>query len=135
MKLAIDIESKTTQKVGVIPEIIIEFYQIKCSSLNVYMPPGVLKHLKRKGHWNDFLKYFESIPEMISSPDYVGQNPKEPNTVELYKVVNDHVIIPIKLNKENGLFMSSFYILDNGRDKINKRLRVGRIRPFSDFTN
>jgi hypothetical protein len=134
MQITINPYATDTQLVGIIPECIITYYSIQCASLEVYMPPGVLKHLKRRGHWNDFLTYHQDIPDMIANPDYAGQNPKEPNTVEIYKVVNDHVLLPIKLNTANGLFLSSFYILDNGADKIQKRLRVGRIHPFSFFT-
>ena len=71
---------------------------------------------------------------MIANPDYGGQNPKEKETVELYKVVSDHVLLAIKTSPSTGLFLGSFYILDNGIDKINKRLRVGRIHPFSFFS-
>jgi|SRR4051794_18591682 hypothetical protein len=134
MTMIINPNSIDTQLVGVIPECIINYYSIQCTSLEVYMPPGVLKHLKKKGHWNDFVTYHQDIPSMIATPDYAGQNPKEPNTVEIYKIVNDHVILPIKLNTDSGLFLSSFYILDNGADKIKKRLRAGRIHPFSLFT-
>lgn len=119
---------------GIIPECIIKHYSIQCASLEVYMPPGVMKHLRSHNHWNDFITYYQDIPGMIATPDYAGQNPKEPNTVEIYKVLNDHVILPIKLNAESGLFMSSFYILDNGPDKIQKRLRSRRIHPFSTFS-
>lgn len=133
MTININPNSTTTQLVGVIPDCIIKHYALQCNSYEVYMPPGVLKHLKKRGHWNDFVTYHQDIPDMIANPDYAGQNPKEPNSVEIYKVINDHVILPIQLNTESGLFLSSFYILDNGADKIIKRLRSGRIHPFSFF--
>lgn len=133
MTIEINIHATEVQIVGVIPESIINHYSIHCKSLEVYMPPGVLKHLHKRGHWNDFVTYHQEIPNIIALPDYVGQNPKESNTVEIYKVINDHVILPIKLNEESGLFLSSFYILDNGADKIIKRLRTKRIHPFSTF--
>ncbi|WP_269920357.1 PBECR3 domain-containing polyvalent protein [Caldifermentibacillus hisashii] len=129
----IDLNATDTQLVGYIPKSIIDYYSIECAGLEVYMPPGVLKHLKKRGHWDDFVTYHTVIPDMIANPDYAGQNPKELNTVELYKVVNDHVILPIKLNEKNGLFLSSFFILDNGPNKIQRRLRTGRIYSFSFF--
>jgi len=133
MTINIDPNSTDTQLVGIIPDCIIKHYSLQCNSYEVYMPPGVLKHLKKKGHWNDFVTYHQDIPNMIANPDYAGQNPKEPGTVEIYKIVNDHVLLPIKLNADSGLFLSSFYILDNGAAKIIKRLRSGRIHPFSFF--
>lgn len=135
MTINININATETQLVGIIPECIINHYSIQCASLEVYMPPGVLKHLQKRNHWNDFLTYHQDIPGMIAAPDYAGQNPKEPHTIEIYKVLNDHVILPIKLNAESGLFMGSFYILDNGASKIQGRLRSKRIHPFSTFTN
>ncbi|MFJ7842210.1 hypothetical protein ACIQXG_22565 [Lysinibacillus sphaericus] len=80
------------------------------------------------------MAYYQDIPSIITNPDYAGQNPKEPDTIEIYKALSDSVILPIKLNTENGLFLSSFYILDNGIDKIQKRLRSGRIHPMPFFT-
>lgn len=122
-----------TQLVGIIPESIINYYSIECSNLNVYMPPGVLKHLKKRRHWNDFVKYHQYIPNMIANPDYVGQNPNKPNTLELYKVMNGHILLPIKLNTVTGLFLSSFYRLNNGPNIILQRFRNGRIHPFPFF--
>ncbi len=71
---------------------------------------------------------------MISNPDYAGQNPREPNSVELYKMVDEYVLIAIKLNPRTGLFLGSFFKLDNGPQKIRKRLRSKRIYEFSFFT-
>ncbi|MFF5996535.1 plasmid-related protein [Lysinibacillus sp. KU-BSD001] len=133
MTYQINPTSTETQIIGLVPQCIIDYYSLKCASAEVYLPPGVLKHLKKRGHWDDFIKYYEDIPAMIALPDYVGQNPKEPHTIEIYKVIADHVILPIKLNEADGMFMSSFYILDNGADKIAKRLRTGRLHPYSHF--
>lgn len=132
-KIIIDPYSKRYQLVGVIPECIIKHYGLQCNSYEVHMAPGLLKHLKKRGHWDDFLLYYQEIPDMISNPDYAGQNPKEPNSVELYKMVDEYVLIAIKMNPETGLFLGSFYELDNGPEKIKKRLRSRRIYEFSFF--
>jgi hypothetical protein len=133
MEIKVDPNSKETQLVGILPEVLTKYYGLVCESHEVYMPPGVLKHLKKRRHWDDFIKYYNDIPDMISQPDYAGQNPKEPNTVELYKVLADRVLIAIKMNPANGLFLGSFYVLDNGEEKIKGRLRTKRIYPFSFF--
>lgn len=125
--------STVTQLVGIVPECIVKHYGIQCNDYEVHMPPGVLKHLKKRGHWQDFMAYHQDLPDMIANPDYAGQNPKEPDSVELYKVLGDHILIAIKLNPSSGLFLGSFYTLDNGASKIQKRLRTGRIHPFSFF--
>ncbi|AQX56681.1 hypothetical protein BC359_20940 (plasmid) [Priestia flexa] len=125
-------DSTVTQLVGIVPECIVKHYGLQCSNYEVHMPPGVLKHLKNRGHWDDFMAYHQDLPDMIANPDYAGQNPKEPNSVELYKVLGEHILVAIKLNS-SGLFLGSFYTLNNGENKIQGRLRTGRIHPFSFF--
>ncbi|WP_343754342.1 plasmid-related protein [Lentibacillus halophilus] len=122
-----------SQLVGIIPKVIVKYYGIKCSSYEVYLPPGVLKHLKKRGHWDDFIKYHENLPNMISSPDYAGQNPDEPDSVELYSIMGDRILIAIKLKPSTDLFLGTFFILKNGDKKIQGRLNTGRIHPFSSF--
>jgi hypothetical protein len=131
--ITINPNATVTQLVGYVPEAVIKHYCINCSSYEVFMPPGVLKHLQKRGHWADFLKYHADIPHMISNPDYAGQNPKEPDSIELYKVMSDHVLLAIKMNPSTGLFLGSFYTLDNGAKKIQARLGTRRIHPFSFF--
>lgn len=133
MTIQINPYATGTQLVGIVPESIINYYSINCSSNEVYMPPGVLKHLKKRGHWTEFMMYHKDIPSMISNPDYAGQNPKEPDSIELYKVIGDYILIAIKLNPSSGLFLGSFYTLDDGINKVQRRLRIGRIHPFSFF--
>ena len=133
MTIIINPYATVTQIVGQVPISVVNYYSIQSIRNDVYLPPGVLKHLQKRGHWPDFLKYHQDIPNIISTPDYAGQNPKEPGTIELYKTMSDHVLLAIKMNPTTGLFIGSFYTLDNGASKIQKRLRVGRIFPFSHF--
>lgn len=37
------------------------------------------------------------IPEIINVPDYIGVNPKEPNSIELVKVIEKDVLVAINL--------------------------------------
>ena len=122
-----------SQLVGVLPEVLMLHYNLSCESPEVLMPPGVLKHLKKRGHWDAFLQYYQDIPSIIASPDYAGQNSKEPDSVELYKVLDDHILIAIKMNPQKSLFLGSFYELDNAEKKISGRLRTHRIYPFHYF--
>lgn len=129
----IDPNSQQVQTVGRLPDSIIKNYNLSCPSNEVLMYPGVIKHLKKRDHYSMFLTYHEQIPDIITSPDYVGQNPKEPNSIELYKVLDDHLLIAIKLDPQGYFFLSSFYDLNNGEHKIQKRLASGRIVEFSSL--
>lgn len=67
---------------------------------------------------------------MLKNSDYVGQNPKEPNSIELYKQIG-YVLIADKLDPSGYLYLSSMYELNNGEHKIKARLKSGRIVPFT----
>ncbi|WP_338657119.1 plasmid-related protein (plasmid) [Sporosarcina psychrophila] len=134
-KIIINPYSTDTQQVGVLPKCLVTYYQLPYTTLDVWMPPGVLKHLKKRGHWEDLLAHHLIIPSAIENPDFAGQNPREPNSLELYKIIDDHLLIAIKMSPEKDLFLGSFYKLDNGQEKIQKRLRTGRIHPFDFFLN
>jgi len=95
----------------------------------VYIYPGAIKHIKKKhpGIWE---QYGHSIPLILREPDYIGKNPKEPNSIELYKQLGDHLLLAIKLDPTGYLFVSSLYDLKNAPAKIQKRLASKRIVPY-----
>jgi hypothetical protein len=128
----VDPNSTDTQCVGILPKKIIKKYGLSCPSDEVYMYPGAIKHIK-KNHAATFALYYDKIPDIISNPDYVGQNPKEPKSVELYKLITDYLLVAIKLDPSGYFYLSTFYDLNNGQTKISKRLRSGRIVPFSSI--
>ena len=129
----IDPNCAETQCVGEIPASIIKKYNLQCPSNEVLMYPGAIKHIKKK-HAATFVLYYERIPEIICNPDYVGQNPKEPQSIEMYKYLDEHFLVAIKLDPTGYFFLSTFYDLNNGQNKIAKRLRSGRIVPFSSIS-
>lgn len=96
------------------------------------MFPGAIKHIKKR-HPGILESFGHLIPEIIEFPDYVGQSPRHPNSVELIKVVSEHLLLAIKLDPSGYLFVSSFYELNNGPYKIKKRLRSGRLVRFTDL--
>jgi hypothetical protein len=94
-KIIIDPYSTDTQQLGVLPKCLVTYYQLPYTTLDVWMPPGVLKHLKKRGHWEDLMEHHLIIPSAIEKPDFAGQNPREPNSLELYKIIDDHLLIAI----------------------------------------
>lgn len=129
-KYVIDPASTTRQVVGVLPASVINgLLGTTLPAVDVIMYSGFVKHVKRK-HPGIFEQYSYLIPDIIESPDYVGQNPKEPGSVELYKAVGS-LLLAIKLDPSGYLYLSSFYELQNGTHKIQKRLKSGRIVPYT----
>lgn len=97
----------------------------------VYIYPGTIKHVKKRhpGVWE---KHGQSLPDIISTPDFIGVNPREPNSMELYKYINDTMLLAIKLDPTGYMFVSSLYDLHNAPTKIHKRLASGRIVRYSN---
>lgn len=118
--------------VGTLPQVIIDEYELKCDSNDVQMHPGVIKHIKRK-HPGIYEQYSVNMKDIIENPDYVGRNPTEPNSVELIKLIDKHILIAVKLDPSGYLFLSSMYDMHNGPVKIEKRLNSKRLKPFKDL--
>ncbi|WP_134687547.1 PBECR3 domain-containing polyvalent protein [Brevibacillus migulae] len=95
----------------------------------VWMYPGLKKHVMKQ-HPGIFEAYHQYIPDVIESPDYIGQNPKEPNSVEFIKQISDTILLAIKLDPSGYLYVSTFFDLKNATVKINKRLASGRLKPY-----
>ena len=93
----------------------------------IFQSSGLIAHVKKR-HPKD-VHLVSSIPLVISSPDYVGKNPKENSSIELVKVLSDNVMVCVKLDDKKGiLYVASVYTLSAG--KINNRLNSGRLKKF-----
>lgn len=95
----------------------------------IYQSSGLITHIKKR-HPN-LLKYVSNIPDIIISPDYIGVNPKEPESIELIRRYEKNILVAIKLDKkDNYLYVASLY--DISEAKITKRLEAGRIKKIID---
>ncbi len=124
----IQIEEKktTTQKVGELREDIKTLLKLSKESQKIIIYPGVIKHIKRK-HPHAFKHYFHKIPEIIASPDYVGITARNYVRIEYIKRFKDPVLVALKYDDHQNLFVSSMYIIEESR--VEKRLEIERIVP------
>ena len=118
--------------IGTLPEIIIETYGLDCASPEVKLFPGAIKHMMKR-HPGIYETYGNFLQTIIEEPDFVGQNPKEPNSVELIKRLGEDLLIAVKLDPSGYLFLSTMYELNNGEYKIANRLRSGRLKTFDSL--
>ena len=107
-----------------------QFNAISGSTLpcgTIYQSPGFATHIKKRHP--SCLKYIERVSDIISSPDYIGHNPKEPNSIELVAVLDENIQLAIKLDTKDGyLYVASLYDVPQG--KIDRRLAGGRLKKF-----
>lgn len=95
--------------------------------LDIYRDDGLTKHIAVR-HPN-CLQYLSKINAILTTPDYIGSNPKEPNSIELIKLFEDNIQIAIKLDVQNGYYYIAT-LHEVSADKISKRLNNGRLKKF-----
>lgn len=91
----------------------------------IYQSYGLRAHIQKR-HPNE-LNNLGYVPSIILDPDYVGKNPREPDSIELVKVLSGNIMVCIKLDQnENYLFVASVFEISEG--KLNNRLNSGRLK-------
>lgn len=94
---------------------------------DIVQSSGLAVHVQ-KHHPNE-VGNLALVPQIISAPDYIGHNPKEPNSIELVKVLSANVMVCVKLNADAAYhYVASVYEISNG--KLQKRIQSGRLKKF-----
>lgn len=117
-----------TQNIGSIRNEILDILELAVENREIVIYPGAVRHIKRR-HPHAFKIYFNKIPEVIQSPDYVGMSSQNPQRIELVKKYKDNILVALKLDGDQHLFVSSMYIIEENR--IDKRVAYGRLEPVS----
>lgn len=86
-----------------------------------------ITHMKEK-HPNDYQKYGKYIPQILSQPDYVGQNPKDGSIeyVKEFKVNNDFVKVAVRVSGQGKLYARSLYVLKPSR--VQNFIKAGTLK-------
>lgn len=88
---------------------------------------GLKVHIRK--HHPGLLSEMGKIPQIIACPDYVGVNPKEPNSIELVKVLDQNLKVCVKLDQKGGhLFVASLYNITEA--KLLKHIQSGRLKQY-----
>lgn len=126
----IDINANKNQIVGQLNIVAIKALTlVEFPTAEVWMYSGAIRHVK-KYHPGIMERYGHLISDIIASPDFVGKNPSNPGSIEMVKFVDQHVLLAIDLDPSGYLYVSSFYDLNNGPEKLKKRLASGRWVPY-----
>ena len=98
----------------------------------IYQSYGLRAHIQKRHPAS--VEEIHLIPKIIAEPDYVGKHPKEPNSLELVKVIDGNVMVCIKLDKREGyLFVASMFEISAG--KLRNRLNSGRLKQLTKITD
>ena len=91
-----------------------------------------IDHIQRE-HPNEYEKYIDLIPKIISVPDFIGQNPKD-GSIEYIKSFpisgGNYVKLAVRISGDGHLFARSLYeILDR---TVKRRLENGMLKSLTD---
>lgn len=97
--------------------------------LGIYHSNGLYAHVqKRHPHC---LKFIDKLDRIIANPDYIGENPKEPNSIELIKHMGENVMVAVKLDSVGKYYyVASIYNIT--QSKIERRLYSGRLKKYKN---
>ena len=123
-KINLDKMSRQTQLVGYISHEMIKDLQLNITHEEIIIYPGAIKHIRER-HPYTFKKYFYKLAEIIQSPDYIGVSDKDSKRIELIKKYKDHVLVALKVEENNTVFISSMYIITE--NAIEKRVEAGKL--------
>ena len=114
-------------EVGIYAEYYNRILDIDLPILKIVQSKGLKIHIQKR-HPN-VIGYLPNIPDIITEPDYIGTNPKEPNSIELVKISQDTIKLAIKLDIDNDYyFVASLY--DITKSKLDKHIESGRLKKY-----
>ena len=79
------------------------------------------------------IKYIDSIPDIVSNPDYIGINKKNNGeySIDFVKKLKINVLVAVRLdNKSNYLYIATVH--DIQESKLLRRLHSGRLKKLTE---
>lgn len=119
--------------VGLYDETFNSYLPFTFSPNMIYQSSGLQKHIQKRHP--ECLCYLPMLPDIISSPDYIGINPneKEPS-FELVKRFDKNIQIGIKFDCKNKyLYVATLHTITTG--KINHGIDNGRLKKIDKQKN
>lgn len=116
------------EKVALITEHIESLLKIPIAEdRNIYLGPSNIAHMLRS-HPEDYARYGEYIPDILSSPDYVGINPKDGSIeyVKEFTVDSKYVKVAVRISAGDKYYARSIYSLNTNR--VNNFIRDNKLK-------
>ncbi len=82
----------------------------------IYLGDSNIAHMVSR-HPADYAKYGQYIPQILASPDYVGQNPADGSIeyVKDFQINGEFVKVAVRLSGGGALYARSLYVLNPKR--------------------
>ena len=99
----------------------------------IYIGQRNIEHMERE-HPVEFERYFERLPQIIASPDYVGINQKD-GSIEYIKNFPTYggkfLKLAVRISKDNFLFARSLYEIFERT--VRNREKNGTLKPLTQI--
>ncbi len=76
--------------------------------VDIFESDGLKIHISKR-HPN-CLQYIPKLSDIINTPDYIGTNPKEKDSIEFIKQYADNVLVAVKLDPKRRLYVCSIML-------------------------
>lgn len=106
-----------TQEVGKVSARVISLLGLSLQvDQPIYLGDSNIAHMIRR-HPADYAKYGQYIPQILASPDYVGENPADGSIeyVKDFRINGEYVKVAVRLSSGGVLYARSLYVLNPNR--------------------
>ena len=91
---------------------------------DIYISDGLHKHILKRHP--DCISYINRVDDILLNPDYIGENPKEKNSIEFVKCYSENILVAVKLDiKDEYLYVASVYDITDS--KLQRRIKSKRL--------
>ena len=107
------------KEVGVLSERVVFLLGISLQpGQSIYLGPSNIAHMQAR-HPADYERYGQYIEEILSFPDYVGENPTDGSIeyVKEFLINGEFVKVAVRLSGGGALYARSLYVLNLNRVK------------------
>ena len=93
----------------------------------IYLGQSNITHMQSR-HPADYAKYGQYIPQILSQPDYVGENPSDGSIeyVKDFQINGEFVKVAVRLSGGGTLYARSLYTLNPKR--VNNFIQKGTLK-------
>lgn len=83
---------------------------------NIYLGQSNITHMQ-SSHPDDYEKYKDELPNILTNPDYIGINPGDGSLeyVKEYRIDNEFVKVAVRISSGKKYYARSLYVLNNNR--------------------
>lgn len=121
--------NKITQ-IGYLNRKVIEILSLSVEPAKIFIGSDNIEHIKSK-HPHDYETYFDEMPQILNSPDYVGINNKDSSIeyIKDFRINGEYVKVAVRATHTSNIwFVRSMYTMSDR--KIDNYIKKNRLKKL-----